>query len=197
MRYGYIFTGAATALLIAGSAYAAVGDVTGTVNVIGHVGGQCSVLTNGETVSSSFTGQIDLGELAGTDGRLNTSITGGPVTFTVVCNTTAPSISLAASSLVGSASPPDGTYTNIVGYRANLTLAEVSSGSETFHATSENSASPTATTGTLAAPLSGANNNVSVSVDNLTSNGGILTAGTYGVANSADGGVISITITPS
>jgi hypothetical protein len=175
------------------AASAAPGDVTGQVDVAGHVTGACAVIT-GNGTSSTFTGAIDLGELANPNGKLNTTLTGGPVTFTVVCNTTKPSISLSATSLVGVTTPPDATYTNVVGYTAHLGVVETS-GSESFSAVSANGV-PTATTSTLANPLSGSANNINVSVDTLTSNGGTLTSGAYGTPGGS-GGIIAVTISPT
>jgi hypothetical protein len=175
------------------AASAAPGDVTGTVDVQGHVTGACAVIT-GNGTSSTFTGNIDLGELANPNGKLNTTLTGGPVSFTVVCNTTTPSISLSATSLVGVTPPPDATYTNVVGYTAHLGVVETV-GSESFSAVSANGV-PTATTSPLAHALSGSANNISVSVDTLTSNGATLTNGAYGTPGGS-GGIIAITISPT
>jgi hypothetical protein len=136
---------------------------------------------------------INLGELARPNGLLNTDLTGGPVSISIVCNGSLPHVSLSATSLVGSVPPPASSYTNVVGYTARLHLVEVA-GSEDFTAVSAVSA-PTVTTAVLTSALSGANNNVNVSVESLTSNGMILTAGSYGTPGGT-GGVIAITISP-
>jgi len=175
---------------------APVGAVTGEVDVIGHVNGLCSVIV-GEGTASSFQGSIDLGNLAGANGKLLSGLTGAAGPFTVICNSGAPHISLAASSLVGSVAPADASYTNVVNYRASLGLGEVSSNNETFYANSQNSATPTATTATLAHALSGNTGNITVGVDTVTAANAILTAGTYGATNGGVGGTITITISPS
>lgn len=190
----------ATAMTVAISApaMAAAGDVTGEVDVIGHVNGLCSVIV-GEGTSTSFQGSIDLGNLAGANGKILPGLTGTAPPFTVICNSGAPHISLAASSLVGSQAPADATYTNVVNYRASLNLGEVSNFSETFYANSANTVSPTATTATLAHALSGNTGNITVGVDTVapTNVNAILTAGTYGATNSGAGGTITIVISPS
>jgi hypothetical protein len=182
---------AVAAMAFAPASFAA--DVTGTVDVLGHVTGTCSVL-GGETTTDTFTGSIDLGELAGADGKLvQQTGTAGP--FTVMCNTAAPKVQMSATSLVGETAPADSTYTNVVGYSAHLTLVEAGGSPEVVNATSAVSAPPVSSL-TLAHPLSGGSNNLSIAVDTLTSNGAVLTAGGYGSTNSGSGGVITITITP-
>jgi hypothetical protein len=189
----FLYASTALAALLAISAPGYAGSVSGEVDVTGQVTGSCSVIAVAGP-ASSFSGTIALGELAGADGKLIQE-TGSAGPFTVVCNSSAPRVELSATSLVGELTPPDSTYTNVVGYTAHLAVTETS-GTETFNAVSAVSG-PTVTSATLAHPLSGAPNNITVSVDTLTSNGGILTAGHYGIANpSGTGGVISITITP-
>lgn len=193
MKLIHLLSASAALVALSATAFAAPGDVTGEVDVTGNVTGACAVVV-GEGSSSSFSGTINLGELAGANGKL-VQRTGLAGPFSVICNSGAPHVSVSATSLMGAAAPPDATYTNVVGYTAHLTLVETT-GSETFNAVSAPS-SPTATTAALAHALSGAANNVTVAVDTLTSNGGILTAGNYGVANpSGTGGVIAITISP-
>lgn len=193
MKTVFLLSTAAALVALGSTAFAAAGDVTGEVDVSGYVTGACAVV-GGASPTSSFSGTIDLGELAGADGKL-VQKTGSAGPFSVVCNTGTPHVSVAATSLVGSAAAPDSTYTNVVGFTAHLTLVETS-GSETFNAISAQTG-PTATTGVLAHPLSGSANNVTVGVDTLTSTSAILTAGNYGQAGGGSGGVISITITPS
>jgi hypothetical protein len=187
---------AVTMGLCAPAMAAPAGSVTGEVDVIGHVNGLCSVIV-GQGTSTSFQGSIDLGNLAGADGKLLSGLNGSAGPFTVVCNSGAPHISLAASSLVGSLAPADASYTNVVNYRASLGLGEVSNNSETFYANSQNTATPTATTATLAHALSGNTGNITVGVDTVTSANAILTAGTYGATNGGAGGTITIVISPS
>src|ERR1700760_4448559 len=101
MKAFKILLGTAMTIALCGPAMAApAGSVTGEVDVIGHVGGLCSVIV-GEGTSSSFQGSIDLGNLAGANGKLLPGLTGSAGPFTVICNSGAPHISLAASSLVG------------------------------------------------------------------------------------------------
>lgn len=186
----FMFASAAAAVLMAFTPSAFAGDVSGQVDVLGSVAPSCSVTT-------ALVGGINLNELARADGRLDTTKTGAAGPFTVMCNSSTPTIALSAQSLVGALNPPDpATYTNVVNYTAHLLVTETVS-SETFNAASQNNASPATTTATLANPISGAANNVSVSVDTLSSNGGILTAGGYGSTGGGAGGLISITIAPN
>ncbi len=193
---------AAAILACAAPAYAVNGNTaTGTVNVTGVVTPKCAVTAGG--TGNAFSGTIPLGELDGTDGRISSTLTGSTIsgaslTFTVVCNTTAPSVSLSATSMGDGVTPPGTQYTSTVDYTAQLDVV-TNPGSQTFKY--ETPSGPQTGGTSLSNPLASTANNVTVSVNSLNTDGGantsILTAGNYGVALSGGtGGVISITITP-
>jgi len=200
MSKWFIFEAAAIAALCGLAAPASAADVTGTVTVTGVVTGKCTVQGGGN--GNNFSGNIPLGELDASDGRLDpalegSSIAGASLSFTVVCNTASPSISLSATTMGDNVTAGTG-YTSAVDYTAQLDLAETS-GSDTFkYATYPGGP---ATTGNLANPLSGNAANVTVSVNTCNTdqgaNSSILTAGNYGSAAGGAGGVISITISPT
>jgi hypothetical protein len=184
--------------VLAPAAQAATTNVTGEVDVKGHVTGICAVLVNGQP-GNSFQGTIDLGELAGPDGKLATGLTGSTIagasqSFTVVCNSATPGVSLSATTMLGDAVNVLSGYTKTVNYTAKLDLGQADGTTKTF--TYVTAGNPAATTGHLSAPLSANANNVTVSVNSLATNGSLLTAGNYGQAGGGTGGVISITITP-
>lgn len=191
---------AAAAMLVLSVSANAATDVSGTVSVTGAVTSKCSA--NGNNSGSTFSGTIPLGELEDpSTGRISPTLTGANISgasqsFTIVCNTLQPSVTLSATPLGDGVAAPT-TYTSTVDYTAALALAETS-GSETF--TYGTHGLPAATTGTLAHPISSTPNNVTVSVNSLETDGGantsVLTAGSYGSAAGGTGGVISIVISP-
>jgi hypothetical protein len=187
-------TSAAVIAMAALSAPAFAANVTGEVDVYGHVTPTCAVVTS-SSPSTSFTDTINLGELAKADGTLNTAVNGTSNGVQVMCNSSAPKLTLSATGLVGEAPAPDASYTNHVGYTAHLKVTETGGNVETV----SNVADSAATNATMAAPFQNAPDNVVVVVDTLTATG-VLTAGQYGVASgaaTASGGVISIVITPN
>ena len=195
--YGLLAASFLTVLAPAAQA-ATVTNVTGEVDVKGHVTGICAVLTDG-AVSNNFQGTIDLGELAGPDGKLAPGLTGSTIagaskSFTVICNSATPGVSLAATTMLGDAATVLSGYTKTVNYTAKLDLGKADGTTQSF--TYVTAGNPAATTGHLTAPLSANTNNVTVSVNTLATNGSLLTAGNYGQAGGGTGGVISITITP-
>jgi hypothetical protein len=197
--FGYLTAMAACAALSTGAWAAAAGEVDGTVNVAGHVTGICAVLNDGSP-TNTFSGLIDLGELAGPDGKLSPTLTGASIagasqSFTVICNTSTPAITLSATTMMGDATTVLSGFTKSVDYTAKLDLNQADSSVKTF--TYATAGSPAATNGNLTAPLSGTTNNVTVSVNSLTTNGNYLTSGQYGQANGGTGGVITVTLTPT
>lgn len=194
-----LLIGGSLAVLIPLAARAQSGTVSGQVNVKGHVTGICAVLVNGSP-GGSFSGTIDLGELAGSDGKLapalsGSTISGASQSFTVICNSATPGVSLSATTMVGDATTVLSGYTKTINYTARLDLGQADGSTRTF--TYATAGSPSATTGHLSAALSGNANNVTVSVNTLATNGDLLTAGNYGQAGGGSGGIISITISPT
>ena len=119
---------AAFAVIATPSAHAQTGNVGGQVNVEGHVTGICAVLVGGSP-SNSFSGTIDLGELEGSDGKLApalaaSTITGASQSFTVICNSATPGVSLAATTMTGNASTVLAGYTKTIDYTARLDLGQ-------------------------------------------------------------------------
>jgi hypothetical protein len=169
--------------------------VTGTVNVTGSVAAKCVVITGGS--GSSFSGSIPLGELAGTDGTLATTLSGstnaspaGSTQFRVNCNSAAPKVTISSTrlSLTPSVAAPAG-YTGVIDYTAALDAA-LSSGSTETVAYVTAAALPAATVQSLSASLANSPNNLTVKAYGLnTGAGDLLMAGNYA-------SVISITIEP-
>jgi type 1 fimbria pilin len=157
---------------------------TGTVTVTGSVGEKCTV-TGGDS-STAFSDEFALGELADTDGTLatipNQSTSGEG--WRVHC-TTAPDVSITATSLANVAPDPGAGYSNSVTYTAHADFSLVSGGPTTISAIS--GGGPTATT--LAAHLSNSVDNVVIRANTFVDSGDVLVAGAYS-------GLITVTITP-
>lgn len=171
------------AALIASPAFAQ--NASGTVAVTGVVGGRCAALT-------PITGTFDLGELAKTDGTIDSAFpnntTGLSKQFTIMCTSADSNVAIEADPLLNTAdNTTGGGYTGRVNYTATTVFQRVS-GTHTY-------IYGTAVGGTLSAALGGrlANsaNNVTLTVSNgQTSNtGDLLKAGTYN-------GEIRITVSP-
>lgn len=171
------------AALIASPAFAQA--ASGSVGVTGVVGGRCAALT-------PITGSFNLGELALTNGTVDTAFSNhiDPLSkqFTIVCTSADAQVSIDATPLNNTGDNTTGSgYTGRVNYTAT-TVFQKTVGTHSFIYS-------TSIGGTLSAPLGGrlANtpNNVTLSVSNgSTSNPtDLLKAGTYN-------GVINITISP-
>lgn len=185
-------------MLFASAAMAA--NVNGSTSLTGTVTDRC--LVSGSGAGNTFDGTIPLGTLNGVDGTVSTSlrgssISGASLSFTLICNTLTPQVALSATTMGDGVTPSPG-YTSLVDYTADLTLDKAGGGSQKFSYVTHGS--PAATMGSLAAPLAGTSDNVTVSVNTLNTDGGantsILTSGNYGSAGGGTGGVISITISP-
>jgi hypothetical protein len=169
--------------------------VTGTVNVTGSVAAKCVVITGG--AGASFSGSIPLGELAGTDGTLASTLSGstnaspaGSTQFRVNCNSVAPKVTISSTrlALTPTATAPTG-YTGVIDYTAALDAA-LSSGSTQTVSYATAAALPAATVQSLSSSLANAANNLTVKAYALnTGAGALLMAGNYA-------SVISITIEP-
>jgi hypothetical protein len=188
----------AIAICAAPVAYAQSTQVDGSVDVTGHVTGICAVMVDGSP-SNTFSGTIDLGELAGPDGKPSPALAGATISgasqsFTVICNSATPSVSLSATTMLGNATSVLTGFTKTVDYTAKLDLVQADT--TTAHFTYATAGSPSATTGNLTAPLSGTTGNVTVSVNSLVTDGNYLMSGQYGVAGGGTGGVITVTIAP-
>jgi hypothetical protein len=178
---------AAVALAIPQVAFAQ--QSTGTVNVTGTVAGRCSVVGGGQ----AFTDTINLGELAGNDGRLRTELTDAAPDaerkFSVVCNTITPRVRLSATRLAAAGTAPAG-YANNVDYTAAVAVLQ-SSGTPPQITYTTASSLPAPTNVSLTAPLANATDNVTLRVYSFgTPAGALLVAGDYA-------SVISITISPT
>ena len=141
--------------------------VTGTVNVTGSVAAKCVVITGGS--GASFSGSIPLGELAGTDGTLSSTLSGstnaspaGSTQFRVNCNSVAPKVTLSATrlALAPSATAPAG-YTGVIDYTAALD-ASLSSGSTQTVSYVTAAALPAATVQALSSSLANSANNLTI-----------------------------------
>jgi hypothetical protein len=189
---------AASALLaLAASPAFAQTAVTGTVNIEGSVASKCTVL-NG-TSASEFRSTISLGELAASDGTLNSGLSGsnaanpagGSQTFRVNCTQANAAVSVTAAALKNTATAPTG-YSNTIDYQGRVEFATVGGGSSPAVFT-DNSAVAAATTGSLGGGVFLANQagNVVIKAHTLTAGSGspLLVAGDYV-------GSISVVITP-
>lgn len=169
--------------------------VTGTVNVTGSVAAKCVVITGGS--GSSFSGSIPLGELAGTDGTLSSTLAGstnaspgGSTQFRVNCNSAAPKVTLSSTrlALTPTATAPTG-YANVIDYTAALDAALANGSTQTVSYVTA-AALPAATVQSLSDSLANSANNLTVKAYALnTASGALLMAGNYS-------SVISITIEP-
>jgi hypothetical protein len=169
--------------------------VTGTVNVTGSVAARCVVITGGS--GSSFSGSIPLGELAGTDGTLSSTLAGstnaspgGSTQFRINCNSAAPKVTLSSTRLAldPTATAPAG-YANVIDYTAALDAALANGSTQTVSYVTA-AALPAATVQSLSDSLANSANNLTVKAYALnTASGALLMAGNYS-------SVISITIEP-
>jgi hypothetical protein len=183
---------------------AAAQTVTGTVNVTGSVANKCSVVQPGGASSATFSGTIALGALDDPDGTLRdnliASTTAAPadglhVTTRVVCNTSAPVVTISATAMQISGGTLDGTtgYSDTINYTAQVEVDEVGATSEFRRVNTLSGPVAPGATGALAASISpSAADNVDVSVYALASEGAntnVLAAGSYL-------GVVTVTISP-
>lgn len=192
----------AAALLSAAPAFAQA--VSGQINVNGHVTATCVVVGGNST--SSFTGAIPLNELDdATTGKILPALASstaaspaGSQTFTVSCNSGAPTVALTATSMKDSAGIETGGYTSTVDYTAELDVGLAAGGNSTT--TYATPSGPQSGPGALPGPMSTSTNNVEVKVYNVNTDGGantsVLTQGLYGTPGGS-GGVINVTITPT
>lgn len=188
-----LFAGACAAALMGAPAAAQ----TGTINITGTVAARCAIV--GGSSGSTFTDNVNLGELAKSDGTLETSgtltarftstTTSGTPAFRVVCDSANPSVAVDATELTTPGAPPTG-YNNRIDYVARVNVTTAGGGNVLVsNATTGAATAPTP----LGAPISGApGNNISVNADTFSTPtpGALLVAGTYT-------GNILVTVTPS
>jgi hypothetical protein len=177
---------AAVALAIPQVAFAQ--QTTGTVNVTGTVTGRCGVVGGGQ----SFTDTINLGELAGNDGRLRTDLTDASPdavrNFSVICTTATPQVRLSATRLSTPGTEAAG-FANTIDFTSEIAVIQASGTPPQITYTTA-SALPAPTNVALTAPLANAADNVTLRVYSFgTAAGALLVAGDYT-------SVISITISP-
>jgi len=180
---------ALAAVLLAIPQVAAAQQTTGTVNVTGTVAGRCSVVGGGQ----AFTDTINLGELAGNDGRLRTDLTDASPdavrNFSVVCNTATPRVRLSATRLSTAGTAPTG-YAGDIDFTAAIAVLQASGTPPQITYTTASSL-PAPTDVSLTSPLANAADNVTLRVYSFgTTAGALLVAGDYT-------SVISITISPT
>ena len=178
---------AAVALAIPQAAFAQ--QTTGTVNVTGTVAGRCGVVGGGQ----SFTDTINLGELAGNDGRLRTDLADASPdavrNFSVICTTATPRVRLSATRLATPGASPAG-FANNIDFTAQIAVLQASGTPPQITYTTASSL-PAPTNVALTAPLANAADNVTLRVYSFgTAAGALLVAGDYT-------SVISITISPT
>ncbi|HYD26481.1 hypothetical protein [Brevundimonas sp.] len=137
-----------TALLAASASLpAAAQTASAQVNVTGFVAPRCGALDGSTTV----TGSIALGELAGQDGQIRTglanSTTGSPagtVAMQIGCTGSAANLSLSATRLSNAAAPALATSSNDIDYTVEAAIALATGGHSTVNYTTA-AAAPAAT----------------------------------------------------
>jgi len=164
-------------------------QATGTINITGSVTGRCSVVGGGQ----AFTDTINLGELAGGDGRLRTDLTDASPdavrNFSLVCTSATPRVRVSATRLTTGTTAPTG-YANAIDYTAQVAVLQASGTPPSITYTTAASL-PAPTDVQLTAPLANAADNVTLRVYSFgTTAGALLVAGNYT-------SVVSITISPS
>ena len=180
---------AMTAALLALPQAAFAQQATGTINLTGTVTGRCSVVGGGQ----AFSETINLGELAGPDGRLRADLTDASPdairSFSLVCTSATPSVELSAERLTTGTTAPAG-YANNIDYTAQVAVLQASGSPPDITYTTASSL-PAPTNVQLTAPLANAADNVTIRVHSFgTAAGALLVAGSYT-------SVIHITITPT
>jgi hypothetical protein len=171
----FVFALAALAsTTLASPAFAAEGDVTGTVYINGEVANRCQFTTDNKTIS--------LGELTGTDGKLDASVVNGQ-TETLVgwCNGTAAEMSVEADPIVNTSytgSAVNG-FTTTVNYTA------------TANANSMDADDDSASEGPGSAVNVGIfTGDIDVTLSDAGTDGGLLVAGSYS-------GEVRVTLSPT
>lgn len=179
----------------AGPAFAVpAGDVTGTVVVTGSVASKCVVIPGS---GGTFSDTIALGELAGDDGALKSTLSGstagspaGSASFRVNCNAALPTVTVSADRLDNGVAGASSGYTDVVDYTAAVD-ADLAGGSTEATAYTTAASLPSATVNPLADRLANAAANIRVKVYGLTTDSGaLLTAGSYD-------STVSVTIAPT
>lgn len=179
----FLMIGAACASVMAMPAFAQT--VNGTINITGTVGSKCAVVS--PTPGSTFTDNVNLGELAQANGTLESSATlsGRFISTTtsatpalrVVCNSANPRVAVDATELTTGGTAGAG-YANRVDYTARVNVTTTSGVVTVANATTGAATAATA----LGAPITAAaGNNVTVTADTFTTPtaGAVLVAGNY------------------
>jgi len=180
---------AMTAALLALPSAAFAQQATGTINLTGTVTGRCSVVGGGQ----AFSETINLGELAGGDGRLRAALTDASPdairSFSLVCTSATPRVELSATRLSTGTTAPTG-YANNIDYTAQVAVLQASGTPPQITYTTASSL-PAPTNVQLTAPLANTADNVTIRVYSFgTEAGALLVAGSYS-------SVIHVTISPS
>lgn len=164
-------------------------QATGTINITGFVTGRCSVLGGGQAFSDS----INLGELAGADGRLRTDLTDASPDaerkFSLVCTSATPRVQLSTTRLSNGTTAETG-YASDIDFTSQVVVLQASGTPPDISYTTA-SALPPPTNVQLTAPLASAADNITLRVFGfVTDAGALLVAGGYT-------SVITITISPT
>jgi hypothetical protein len=189
MKHLGLATAAATVLLVLPQMALAQGQAVGTINITGVVTGRCSVLGGGQAFSDS----INLGELAGADGRLRADLTDASPDaerkFSLVCTSATPSVRLSTTRLSNGTTAPTG-YASDIDFTSQVAVLQASGTPPAITYTTA-SALPPATNVQLTGPLASAADNITLRVYGFTTDAGaLLVAGAYT-------SVITITISPT
>lgn len=163
-------------------------SATGSVQVTGTVASKC-------TAQSPITGTINLGELAKSDGTVDSAFTSnsGGLTrsFSVVCTSANVQIAVSANALNNTSDQTTGGgYTGRVHYTSTLTAQKAGGGAQTATYTTAD-VLPSASTASLGDRLKNAANNLTLTVSSgaTTNAADLLKAGSYE-------STVSITVNP-
>lgn len=170
--------------------------LTGTINITGTVATKCSII--GGANATTFTDNVNLGELSQADGtleqsatlsnRFKSTTTNQAPAFRVACNTAAPRVSVDANELTTAGAAANG-YANRVDYIARVAVGQANGGAVNI---SNQTTQASATTQVVGALSGGAQNNFTVTADTFTTP----TANAVMVAGNYTGNIV-ITVTPS
>ncbi|MBA4161406.1 MAG: hypothetical protein C0515_04865 [Novosphingobium sp.] len=144
---------------------AAAQSVTGTINLTGSVASKCFVSPGS---GSTFTDTVAFGELAVADGTLRTDLASafGTKSFTVKCNSAAPTISVDSTALATTATASSG-YDNSIDFQASVALTTIAANNGPFLNDSSNAALAATAVGSSLANSTG---NVSITTSNYRTN---------------------------
>lgn len=182
----------ALAASAAAIAMPAAAQVTGTITLNGSVAAKCAVTPSG---SSTFADTVNFGELAQSNGTLRTGLASdfGTRSFSIACNTGAPTVSVNANPLATTATDPDGAstgYDTSIDYTASVAVLAVGTNNGPFTNDSDAAAGTAQAVGSA---LQNTANNISITTSSYHTDA----TGSILVADPTYTGTIVVVISPS